>query len=157
VGAGSRVGARAQRELANLHEWVHTLEPEWWTTSVNFQRGPVWVTLRATRWRVQLSFYGTRWGWTRDSHVRYGAHISLSPADSTPQQDRVLKRTGMYADVSRILRRLGYRGEWHNKGGRFGLFGKKLRDLRSLRREVERLTPVSFKTLLAEAGRRTAR
>ena len=157
MGARSRIGSRTQRELASLHAWVHTLEPEWWTTSVNFQRGPAWVTIGDTRWRVQLSFYGTRWGWTRNSHVRYSANISLSPADSTPQQDRVLMRTGAYADVSRLLRKLGYRGEWHNKGGRFGLFSKRLQDLGSLRREVQQLKPVSFKRLLAEAGRRTTR
>jgi hypothetical protein len=153
----ARVGNRTRGELAQLHSWVHSLEPEWWTTAITFQRGPLWIRLDDTRWRVQTSFYGTRWGWTRNSHVRYSVNIMLSPGDITRAQHNTLRRAGKYAAVTAALRKLGYKGGWHTKGGRFGLFSKDLRSPKVLKHEVNRLTSVSFKDLLGQAGRRTRR
>ena len=152
-----RTGERTRRELAALHAWVHELEPTWWTTAITFQRGPQWVALGNTRWRVQISFFGTRWGWTRNSRVRYSVNIMFSQGDLTPRQDLTLKRAGAYANVEAAMRELGYRGKWHNKGGRLGLFSKDLRSQAGLKEEVERLRSVSFKDVLGEAGRRTRR
>jgi hypothetical protein len=142
--AGSRAksGNRTRRELAQLHSWVHSLEPEWWTTAITFQRGPQWIRLDDSRWRVQTSFYGTRWGWTRNSLVRYCVSIMLSPGDMTRAQHTALQRAGTYAEVTAVLRKLGYRGGWHIKGGRFGLFSKYLRSPKALRDEVKRLASV---------------
>jgi len=149
------VGRRSRQELADLQAWVHTLEPEWWTVATTFQRGPEWVTLAGVRWRVQFSFYGTRWGWTRNSHIRYSVSISLSPGgDLTERQRASLRRAGAYRAVARILGKLGYRGKWHLKQT-FGLFSKNLRSQTGVHQEVERFQGVSFTSLLGAAGRRT--
>jgi hypothetical protein len=90
--------------------------------------------------------------------VRYDTNIMLSPADLTSRQDDALGRTGVYSAVTAQLRKLGYRGKWHQRAGsRFGLFSKRLRDLGALREEVGHLSNVSLKGLVAEAGRRTTR
>jgi len=155
--AKARVGRRSRRELADLQAWVHTLEPEWWTVATTFQRGPEWVKLAGVRWRVQFSFYGTRWGWTRNSQIRYSVSVSLSPGGDLKERERIsLRRAGVLQAVARILGELGYRGKWHQRQT-FGLFSKDLRTQAGVRREVERFQGVSFKSLLGSAGRRTRR
>jgi hypothetical protein len=151
----TRSGDRSRRDLERLGAWVHRLEPEWWTTAITFQRGPVWVSVSGTRWRLQTSFYGARWGWTRNSNVRYGVSLMLSSSDLTRRQLLALRRSKTFAAVTAVFKRLGYRGQWH-RGGPFGLYSKELRSQQALRREVERLQSVSFKVLLAEGGRRTS-
>jgi hypothetical protein len=155
ISTSATVGSRSRQELAKLQAWVHNLEPEWWTVATTFQRGPEWVTLAGVRFRVQFSFYGTRWGWTRNSHVRYGVSITLSHGSTLTARQRVsLRQGGAYRAVARTLGTLGYRGKWHLKQT-FGLFSKNLRSQTGVRREVERFQGVSFTTLLGAAGRRT--
>jgi hypothetical protein len=150
-------GNRSQRELQELHEWVHSLEPEWWTTAITFQRGPEWVRFCGIRWRVQLSFFGTRWGWTRSSHIRYSVSISISSGgDLTPKQRLALSQTHSLRDVAAVLGNLGYRGKWHPKEY-FGHFMKDLRTRVGLRQEMRNLEGISFKGLFGEVGRRTMR
>ena len=154
--SASRVGSRTQQELAQLYAWVHSLEPEWWTVAITFQRGPEWIRLRGTRWRVQLSFFGTRWGWTRNSHIRYSVTISLSSGNAvTPLQRAALRKAGTFARVAKTLANLGYHGKWHPKHGAY--FIKDLRSQHAVRHEVKRLRGTSFKALLGEPGRRTMR
>jgi hypothetical protein len=150
----ARIGSRTQREFAALYAWVDSLEPEWWTVAITFQRGPEWIRLRDTRWRVQLSFFGTRWGWTRNSHIRYSVTISLS-SDATPRQRAALRRAGTLGRVAETLGALGYEGKWHPRHGAH--FMKDLRSQAAVREEVERLRGTSFKALLGEPGRRTTR
>jgi hypothetical protein len=153
--ARATVGSRSREELAQLQAWVHTLEPEWWTVATTFQRGPEWVTLAGVRWRVQLSFFGTRWGWTRNSHVRYSVNISLSPGrDLTERQRVALRKAHAFRTVAETVGKLGYRGKWHHKQT-FGLFIKNLRSRSGVRQEVERFQGVSFNDLFGAAGRRT--
>lgn len=150
------IGRRTQREFAELYAWVDSLEPEWWTVAITFQRGPEWIGLRGTRWRVQLSFFGTRWGWTRNSHIRYSVTISLSAGPGvTTAQRLALRRAGTFARVAKTLARLGYHGNWHPKHGAH--FMKDLRSQAAVREEVARLRGTSFKALLGEPGRRTTR
>jgi hypothetical protein len=100
--AKATVGRRSGEELAELQAWVHTLEPEWWTVATTFQRGPEWVTLAGVRWRIQFSFFGTRWGWTRNSRVRYSVNISLSPGrDLTERQRAALRKAKVFRSVPR--------------------------------------------------------
>lgn len=155
MSARAAVGSRSRQELADLQAWVHTLEPEWWTVATTFQRGPEWVSLAGVRWRVQFSFFGTRWGWTRNSHVRYSVSISLSRGgDLTERQRTSLRRAGAYRAVAGILGKLGYRGKWHLKQT-LGLFRKDLRSRSAVRQEVERFQGVSFTSLFGGTGRRT--
>ena len=152
----SRVGRRTQQEFAGLYAWVDSLEPEWWTVAITFQRGPEWIQLLGTRWRVQLAFYGTRWGWTRNSHIRYSVTISLSSGNGvTAARRAALRKAGAFGRVTRTLAKLGYHGKWHPKHGAH--FMKDLRSQRALRTEVARLRGTPFKTLLGEPGRRTMR
>jgi hypothetical protein len=149
-------GSRTRRELADLQAWIHTLEPEWWTVATTFQRGPEWVTLAGVRWRVQFSFFGTRWGWTRNSHVRYSVNITLSHSDDLTVKERTaLRRAGVYRAVARTVGEYGYLGRWHNRQT-FGLFSKDLRTQDGVRQEVERFQGVSFKSLFGTraAGQR---
>jgi len=152
----SRIGGRTQHEFAELYAWVDSLEPEWWTVAITFQRGPEWIQLRGTRWRVQLSFYGARWRWTRNSHIRYSVTISLSSGNGvTAAQRAALRKAGTFGRVVKTLAKLGYRGNWHPKHGAH--FMKDLRSQGAVRDEVERLRGISFKALLGEPGRRTTR
>jgi len=106
---------------------------------------------------VQLSFFGTRWGWTRSSHIRYSVGISISSGgDLTPKQRLALRQSHSLRDVVAILGTLGYRGKWHPKEY-FGHFMKDLRTQAGLRQEMSNLEGVSFKELLGEVGRRTKR
>ena len=155
--APREIGSRSRSELGALYRWVHALEPEWWTAAITFQRGPEWVRFTNSRWRVQCSFHGARWGWTRNSHIRYSVSIALSPgAELTSQQRLALRRAGAYARVANAVGKLGYQGKWHQRGS-FGLFSKDLRSLAAVRQEVGRLQGISFKDLFADAGRRTMR
>jgi hypothetical protein len=150
-------GYRSRQEFAGLYAWVHSLEPEWWTTAITFQRGPEWIKFSGVRWRVQLSFFGTRWGWTRNSHIRYSVSVSVSPGDDlSPVRRQQLRRSGSLDDVVKVLARLGYRGTWHPKGC-FGHFMKDFRNQRQLREEMSHLEGVTFKTILGDVGRRTTR
>jgi hypothetical protein len=156
-GSLSLIGERSRSELASLHAWVHGLEPEWWTTSVNFQRGPLWVKIGSTRWRLQNSFYAARWGWTRNSHVRYSVSFSLSPAKLSGPERARLKRSGVLDGVAAVFKKLGYAGQWHEDAGGFGLFSKALRTQSALRREVAQLRNIPIGKLLGELGRTTRR
>lgn len=141
--------------LVSLHEWFATIDPRWWTMSVNFQAAkPQSITVGRNRWRVVFTVYGVRWGFTRASRIRYEATISVWPRNVTPQDQARLTRAGWYAKMTAQFRRLGYRGEWHkNPGGKCGLFSKRLHDLDAVQAEVARLDAVHFST----AGRRTKR
>jgi hypothetical protein len=61
---------------------------------------------------------------------------------------------GVYRSVAKILGERGYRGEWYHKHS-FGLFTKEFRTRDALRKEVERFSGVSLKSLLGDARRRT--
>jgi len=150
-------GDRSQLEFSRLYSWVHSREPEWWTVGITFQRGPEWVRIGGARFRVQLSFFGTRWGWTRNSQIRYSVNISISLQGTlAPRQRHALLRSGALRDAARTLGGLGYRGEWHPRDT-FGHFMKDLRSQAGLRQEIGRLEGVSFKALLGDVGPRATR
>ena len=127
--------------LARLHAWFLTIGPSWWTSSVNFKsaRSQV-ITVGKSRWRVDFSLYGVRWGWTGASQIRYDSTISVSPWRVPVTEKGRLARSGWYEEVTSKCRRLGYRGTWHRvPDGKMGIFQKRLADLDAVKAEVSRL------------------
>jgi hypothetical protein len=127
--------------LAKLHSWFQTIDPEWWTVSVNFKSAQSQLlTVGRGRWRVDFSLYGVRWGWTRDSQIRYESSITLSPWRVPAKERARLARTGWYDEMTSKCRKLGYRGRWHRlPDGRMGIFQRRLRSLADVKAEVARL------------------
>jgi len=79
----------------------------------------------------------------------------VSPRRITPRRQAELGRSGWYGDLEEQLRRLGYRGQWHNhRTGRFGLFSKKLRDLVAVRAEVASLQGLDLGSVMTAAVER---
>jgi hypothetical protein len=107
---------------------------------VNFRARTKWVAIGGVRWRVIYSCYGTRWGWTNRSEIRYMLNVSMSSPRITGKQQKDIRRLDWYREAAARLKTLGYAGQWHrHKDGTFGLFSKRAADFQTLQGEAKRL------------------
>src|SRR5262245_31670359 len=146
-GRRTRSAARSptQSPLMTLRQWVERPESAWWTVSVNFRARTKWIMIAGVRWRVIYSCYGTRWGWTDRSGIRYMLNVSMSAPRITARQRRDLIVRGWYRETAACLKKLGYDGKWHrHKDGPFGLFSKRAIDFQALQVEAKRLLDVGI-------------
>ncbi len=142
----TRIRERPWQTFAKVHAWARTLEPEWRTTVITFQRKPELVVMGGIRWRLQMSMSG----WTKsrqDRHVGYTLQIIMSSYEREGTQGLPRKLRAAYSRVAKRLGELGYSATWY---GHFGVFQRVLRRHGTLRREVERLQTSPFKNMLSD-------